>query len=137
MKGAKSSDTGGDLTVKLSYLELPLLLRYDIGSGGEGMRPFVHAGPALALKLSCSFEATDGSANVSTGCDDENGDGGAKSFDMGLMFGGGFAFRHMDHTFSIGVRYNLGLLNIAEGEDLSTKNRVLSIVGTFEWPWGK
>ena len=139
MKGAKVSDAGFELTSKLSYLEVPLLLRYDIGSGSsDGVRPFIHAGPALALKLTCSFEGNDGTSNFSTGCDDENGDGGAKTFDMGLMFGGGLAFRHMEHTFSIGVRYNLGLLNIAKdntGGD--TKNRVLSIVGTFEWPWSK
>jgi hypothetical protein len=136
MKGAKVSDAGFEFTSKLSYLEVPLLLRYDVGSGGDGVRPFIHAGPALALKLSCSLEGTDGTTTASTSCDDENGDG-AKTFDLGLMFGGGLAFRHMNHTFSVGVRYNLGLLNIAEGDGADTKNRVLSIVGTFEWPWGK
>jgi hypothetical protein len=132
MKGAKSSDTGGDLTVKLSYLELPLLLRYDIGSQPD-MRPFVHAGFAPALKLSCKFEVSNGTVSGSESCDDIGDD--AKTFDLGFMFGGGLAFRHMDHTFSVGVRYNLGLLDIADGSD--SKNRVLSIVGTFEWPWGK
>src|SRR3569833_3213914 len=109
MKGAKVADAGFEVTSKLSYLEVPLLLRYDIGSGSsDGVRPFIHAGPALALKLSCSFEASDGTSSGSTGCDDENGDGGPKAFDLGLMCGGGLAFRHLDHTFSVGVRYNLG-----------------------------
>lgn len=138
MKGAKVSDAGFEVTSKLSYLEVPLLLRYDIGSGtSDGVRPFIHAGPALALKLSCSFSASDGTSSGSTGCDDENGDGGPKAFDVGFMFGGGLAFRHMEHTFSVGVRYNVGLINVADTEGVDTKNRVLSIVGTFEWPWSK
>ena len=137
MKGAKVSDANFEVTSKLSYIEVPLLLRYDVGSGSaSGVRPFVHAGPALAIKVGCSFEASDGTMSASTGCDDENGQGGPKTFDLGLMFGGGLAFRHMDHTLSVGVRYNLGLLNVADTDGVTTKNRVLAIVGTFEWPWG-
>ncbi|HEY4303756.1 MAG TPA: porin family protein [Gemmatimonadaceae bacterium] len=131
MKGAKTSESGVTGTVKLSYLEVPLLLRYEV-EGGE-VRPFFHAGPALALKLSCDVEASSGSATASESCSDAGAD--AKSFDIGLMFGGGLAFKQMNHTFSVGVRYNLGLVDIADNS--TSKNRVLSVVGTFEWPWGK
>jgi hypothetical protein len=132
MKGAKATDVEGDITAKLSYIELPLLLRYEVPAQ-SAVRPFFHAGPALALKVGCSFEVSNGSESASQSCDDFGSD--AKSFDLGLMFGGGLAFKQMQHTFSIGVRYNLGLLDLADGSD--SKNRVLSVVGTFEWPWGK
>ncbi|MBV9494092.1 MAG: PorT family protein [Acidobacteria bacterium] len=138
MKGSKASDAGTTGTLKLSYIEMPLLLRYDIGSATSGAYPFIHAGPALALKLSCNFEGTDGTFTVSGSCGDAQfGGGDAKTFDLGFMFGGGLAFRHLDHVFSIGVRYNLGLLQVGEDAGSDAKNRVLSIVGTFEWPWGK
>lgn len=132
MKGAKASDTEGELTAKLSYIEVPLLLRYDVATQ-NAVRPFVHAGPALALKVGCSFEVSDGTNTLSQSCDAFGTD--AKTFDLGFMFGGGLAFKQMDHVFSIGVRYNLGLLDLAD--DSHSKNRVLSVVGTFEWPWGK
>lgn len=132
MKGAKTGDGTFDATFKISYIEVPLLLRYEMPTQSS-MRPFFHAGPALAFKTSCSIEGSDGTQSVSVGCD--GGDSKTKTFDVGLMFGGGLAFKQMDHTFSVGLRYNLGLIEIADGAE--SKNRVLSLVGTFEWPWGK
>jgi hypothetical protein len=38
----------------------------------------------------------------------------------------------MDHTASIGVRYNVGMNDVVDNR----KNRVLSFIATFEWPWG-
>jgi hypothetical protein len=97
------------------------------------VRPFFLAGPALAFNTSCDIEAVTAEGNESGSCGDF--DDSPKTFDMGFMFGGGLAFRHMEHTLSIGVRYNLGLLEIADGAD--SRHRVLSIVASFEWPWGK
>ena len=134
MKGAKGADETGSVTLKLDYLEMPLLFRYDMMTAG-GVYPFIHAGPALALNLSCNFEGTDGTITVSGSCSDTPGAEDVKTFDLGAMFGGGIAFRQMNRTFTVGVRYNLGLLEVSDGSD--AKNRVLSFVGTFDWPWGK
>jgi hypothetical protein len=137
MKGAKASGDGATATIKLSYLEMPLLLRFDIPTDG-GVRPFLQAGPALALKLSCDLEGTDGTVTISSSCGKVTGDfesEDAKTVDVGAMLGGGLAFKQMNHVLTIGVRYNFGLVDVFQNGGL--KNRVLSIVGTFEWPWGK
>ena len=137
MKGAKGSEEGVTATIKLSYLELPLLLRFDVPTQA-GVHPFFQAGPALALKLSCDFALTDGTNSLSDSCGTVSGDfesDDAKTFDVGAMFGGGFAFKHMDHVVTIGLRYNVGLLDVFS--DGGVKNRVLALVGSFEWPWGK
>jgi hypothetical protein len=132
MKGAKA-DLGENTTgtIKLSYLELPLLLRYDAPMAGE-VHPFFHAGPALALQVGCDIAGSFEGISASTSCD--NADLDAKSFDVGAMVGGGIAFKHMQHTISIGVRYNFGLMKVFDADE-DPKNRVLSFVGTFEWPW--
>ncbi|MBV9494091.1 MAG: PorT family protein [Acidobacteria bacterium] len=134
MKGAKGSGDGATITLKLSYLELPLLVRYDLPTQ-SGVHPFLLAGPALALKLTCDIEGTDGTITVSGSCGNVSGDvesEDAKTFDFGAMFGGGLAFKHLDHLFTLGLRYNLGLVDVTDNGGV--KNRVLSIVGGFEWP---
>jgi len=137
-KGVKASDTDFNATIKLSYIELPVLFRYDFGTAG-GVRPFLLAGPALALKTGCSFEVESGGVSLSGGCDSaDDGTGETtsfKSFDVGAMFGGGLSFDVGGRTMRLGVHYNFGLVEIADGGD--AKNRVLSLVGSFEWPFHK
>ena len=137
-KGVKASDTDFEATIKLSYIELPALFRYDFGTAG-GVRPFLLAGPAFALKSGCSVEVEGGGVSLSGGCDDANdtGEGSSfKSFDVGAMFGGGLSFDVGGRTMRLGVRYNLGLVEVADNSG-SAKNRVLSLVGSFEWPFHK
>lgn len=134
MKGGEGSDATDKTTVKLSYLEIPVLLRYDFTTSG-GARPFFQAGPALAFKLGCSVEVESGGVSGSADCDAAPGGDNVKSFDLGAMLGAGVGFKRMNHVISVGLRYNFGLIEIADNSH--TKNRVLSIVGAFEWPWGK
>ena len=99
------------------------------------MKPFFYGGPAIALKLSCEVES-EGLGSSFIGDCDELPDGGAesKSFDYGLVVGGGLAFGFSGNTFTLGARYNHGMANIAAQGD--TRNRVLSVLATFEFPWG-
>lgn len=132
MKGAKASEGGAEATIKLSYIEIPLLLRWDLPASTMA-HPFFHAGPAVAFRVGCSAEINSGDVTLSSSCDNAGAD--VKTLDLGVMFGGGIAFKHMNHTASIGVRYNVGMNDIADGND--QKNRVLSFIATFEWPWSK
>lgn len=135
MKGAKFDDAGSELKGKLNYVELPLLVRFDVPTSGP-VKPFVLAGPALALQASCKLSGSDEGVTVSFDCKDfaEQADApefDPKTFDVGAMFGGGLAFDVSGRVMTVGVRYNLGL---AKAFDADVKNRVLSIVGTFEFP---
>lgn len=131
MKGATGSDNGTTGALKLNYIEIPLLFRFEFSTASD-VRPFVNFGPAPAFKISCDLEAKSGGVTVSGSCDDANLD--VKSFDLGLTGGAGLAFRHLRHTLTIGARYTYGLTDVSDAGD--AKNRVWSIVGTIDFPWG-
>jgi hypothetical protein len=133
MKGAKAEDAGFSATVKINYLEIPILGRFDIPATG-GVKPFVYAGPAIAFKLSCSSEAHGAGISVSGDCKDTNGDD-AKTFDFSGVIGGGLAFAVGGRAFTIGARYTHGFSNIGEGSD--SKNRTISALVSLEFPWPK
>jgi len=136
MKGA-GSEGDGDFSVKINYIEIPVLARFDIQTTG-GAKPFIYGGPSLAFKVGCSVEGNEGGVKVNIDCDDSNNQFGFpefKSFDYGLVIGGGLAFDVSGKTLSIGARYNHGLGKVIEDSD--AKNRVISILASIEFPWGK
>jgi hypothetical protein len=49
--------------------------------------------------------------------------------------GGGLAFGVGGRTGTIGVRYDVGFVKLLS--DADSKNRVLSFMGTLEWPFRK
>lgn len=135
MKGAKMSALGVTQTAKLDYLEIPVLLRYDVPAVTRA-RPFVNGGLATAFKISCTFDATGGGLSGSADCDDPAIQGDElETFDFSVVLGGGIAFDVGGRVASIGVRYTRGLMSI--GDDGSVRNRVLSVLASFEFPWRK
>jgi hypothetical protein len=134
-KGAKFSDSEGAGSFKMNYIEVPLLLRYDATASGN-MRPFVYAGPAIALRASCDLVGVTGGLTENISCDDLEAQGlKFKTVDYSAIVGGGLAFNLSGKMVSVGVRYNHGLGKIAEESD--TKHRVISLTATLEFPWGK
>lgn len=121
MKGA--NEEGGDGYYKLSYLEVPLLFRYNFASGGSAA-PYLTAGPAVSFLASCTV----GDDDDSESCDDAFGpDNGYKSIDYGIMFGAGVKF----NRFGISARYNMGLANITEEDCCTEKNKALMVLGSY------
>lgn len=138
-KGAKVSESGFSAEVTLNYLEVPLLLRFDVPTTGASVFPHVYAGPALGLKLSCDFEVSGGGVNASQSCAslaDEDGED-VKSFDAGVVLGGGLGFDLGGRRLNIGARYNFGVYNIAPDGGGDTKNRAITIYGSLEFPMGR
>jgi hypothetical protein len=135
-KGAVSHEpASASATLKMNYVEVPVLLRVDVPASGE-LRPFLYAGPAVSFKASCNVEATDQGVSVSTSCDELNAQGAKlKTVDYGLVGGGGVAFNVGGRAFSIGARYDHSLGKISSDGDV--KHRVISVLATFEFPWGK
>src|SRR5262245_33483316 len=135
MKGSKFTDQGVDASFKLNYIEVPALLRYQFPVQG-GTKPFLLGGPAFAIETTCKISGSDQGTTVTFGCEDFFNQVGAnvqtKSFDVGAMFGGGLAFDVNGRVMTVGVRYNLGFMKVFS--DTDAKNRVLSFVGSFEWP---
>jgi hypothetical protein len=110
-KGAKYSATvdGTDVkvTMKLDYVEVPVLLKYGFeGASASSITPNLFAGPAVAFKASSKVKAEAGSVSA------EADASGFKSVDFGLCFGGGLDFAVGENTMGLDVRYTLGLSSI-------------------------
>lgn len=139
-KGAVSNQTEPDgtktsATLKMNYVEVPVLLRLDVAPSGD-VRPFVYAGPAISFKASCNIEGTSQGVSISSSCDALDAQGAKlKTVDYGLVGGGGVAFNVGGKAFSIGARYDHSLGKISSDDD--AKHRVISVLATFEFPWGK
>ena len=122
-RGAKGSFTEGgqtfDATVKLDVIDIPLLVNFPFNTMSS-VRPFVYAGGVPAFKVSAK-ETFKG-----PGVDEEEDIEDIKSYDFGLMFGGGVQF---GGRYGVAVDYNLGLVNLNDDstEDLSVKSRQLVI----------
>lgn len=144
MKGtrARGADEDGDdenVTVKLDYLEVPLLLQLSPTVAG-GVRPRVYAGPAFAFRARCRFDIEGTEGSLSTDCDALDGarENIFKSFDLGGMIGGELAFGGATGPgLAVGVRYTHGFTNISDVGDATIRNRALGVYGSIEFPLGR
>jgi opacity protein-like surface antigen len=130
-RGAKESGGGSDLTLKLDYIDIPVLARYDVTLPNSAARPFFLAGPTFSFQVSCDAEESGEGGSISASCDAVNqqneGSLSKKSFDTGATLGAGVAFpvdKKMDLSFS--VRYTHGLIDTFDNAD--AKNRTWSFM---------
>lgn len=99
-KGAKFNDTGTDVSIKLDYVDVPLLLKYTMA--GESARPYFLFGPSIGFSINSELSADGQSADLDN----------VASTDFGLVFGLGVNFQ----KFLLEVRYGLGLSNIIDDD---------------------
>jgi hypothetical protein len=118
-KGASTDVEGGTITTKYDYIEIPVLVKYQIPAGG--FSPNLFAGPALGFNVTA--ERTNG--------DTVDLSEGTSGTEFGLYFGAGSDFGLSAGTVSIDLRYNLGLTSInSEGEG-SINNQGFMITAGF------
>jgi hypothetical protein len=125
-KGTKISDGGDSAELKLSYIDVPVLLRYTLGTAEA--KPFILAGGSLGLKLDCKVGATSGSVSANADCTAIN-ENDQKGLDLGVTFGGGVAFNRL----SLQARYTTGLGDIFDDNDdtVTSKNKALFLLAGF------
>lgn len=122
-KGAEADTLGTRGTIKLNYVEAPILLRYTIPVRSSVLAT-VFAGPAIAGRLSSDAEATRFGRRVTTSVDDE-----VKVFDSSIVLGFEIQFPGDRRGVTVEGRYTQGLSEIDDTDsDLKVKNRVFSIV---------
>lgn len=127
-KGAATSldltDIGGTsatATIKLDYIDVPLLFRVDVPTRGTVV-PYAYAGPNVGFLLSAKAVAT-----ASGGAPQEQDiKSDTRSTDFGIAFGGGVRFGRM----LLDARYVMGLQNIVDSPTAneSAKNHVFKIL---------
>lgn len=109
MKGDKE----GEGKIKLSYLEIPVLVKYEFPTEGN-FKPNVFLGPFISFLMS----AKEG---------DEDIKDYLKSVEFGSAFGAGFSFKVGEKgMINFDARYCLGLTNIVDADGADVKNNVFS-----------
>lgn len=127
-KGLTESDQGIDVTLKLDYIEIPVLIRYAFPTEGS-LGIHVMGGPAIGIEASCKLEASFESSSASVDCDDPDAELETKTFDFGLMGGFGASLGLTDRVdLVVDLIYNLGLTSIEDsGAGADVKNRAFTI----------
>jgi opacity protein-like surface antigen len=124
MKGAKLSALGEDANTKLTYLDIPVLLRYNIPLESTSVTPYVYAGPSFGLLLSAKQDYSfDG------GGDDVDIKDEMKDTEFGWVLGAGVQIQR----FMIEARYTQGFTDIEDEDsvdfgDSSVKNKAFMIL---------
>jgi hypothetical protein len=112
-KGSKFDETflGEEIKSTINYLEIPVLLKYK--SNSERIGFFGQAGPALGFALSGKTTVGDESASIDFEED------GLRRTDLGFHLGAGVSFG----KFLVDARYMLGVANLSDAEEGTTRNR--------------
>lgn len=109
--GMGSQDNDADIKLPFNYLSVPVLLRFNLSE-----KVNIHAGPQVGFLLSAKATAGGDSADI-------------KEYFTGTDFGAAFGIGGDFGKFNGGVRYYLGLSNIAEDatDNESFKNSAFQI----------
>ena len=128
MQGATTSesfwigedDVDVDVTVKLDYLNIPLMAKYYVTEGFS-----LQAGPQVGFLLSAK-------AKVEAGGEEEEEDikDDFKGLDFGLNFGAGY---ELESGLGFDARYNLGLSNIGDHDEADGGNGVFQIAVSYSF----
>jgi hypothetical protein len=104
-KGSKRDVTGGTASVKLNYLEIPVLFRVQL-AGGTSFKPNFYAGPEIAFLLTAKYSPASG------GDMDVKND--YKSTDFGLIGGVGAEYPIGSGKLLVDIRYDAGLSKVVK-----------------------
>lgn len=116
--------TASGETAKMNYLQVPVLLRWDVMAKSP-MHPFFMAGPAAAFQVGCDLSASGQTAS----CDDLSQAGQSpqkKTFDVLGVAGAGLGFNVGATQMSVGARYSYGFSDAFQNSDI--KNRYFSVL---------
>ncbi|MBW7934363.1 MAG: PorT family protein [Gemmatimonadaceae bacterium] len=109
------------------YLEAPLLVEFAVAkprSAASYGRPYLLAGPSVALRLSC--ELTEPGLFGTTGCKTWIKDYGLRRFDAGVVTGFGLEFgKERRPRQQLELRYTRGIMDIGRAEH--TRSHVVTV----------
>lgn len=126
MKGGKFDDGTSKGSIKLNYIDIPLLFKFRFPSKTGQVSPHLYVGPQLGFKMSCKFSVS-GATTASGNCTDPPFSTETKSNDFSLVTGGGVDVGRA----LIDVRYDWGVSRVEKsttGPADDVKNRTLYIL---------
>jgi hypothetical protein len=120
-----------DLTMKYDYIDIPVLINYQIPGDGS-VKPILFAGPSLGFLVNstASVSASAGGQSASADANIPN----QASIDFGILFGGGVAINVSDqYKMLFNVRYGFGLGSVDNGSpSADVKNSYFAFMTGFE-----
>ena len=117
-QGAKYSESGYEETLKLNYLNIPLMGKLYVTEGLS-----LQAGPQVGFLMSAKYAFEEDGISADIDVKDD-----MKGLDFGLNFGVGY---ELPMGLGFDLRYNLGLTNVADNDEADGKNAVLQITASY------
>jgi hypothetical protein len=140
-KGSKVKGTGSNSSlegsVRISYIEVPLLGKFWFPVSDSQVKPFIFVGPAVAFKVGCTLEGEILSVTGSEDCD-KTSVVKIKSTDFGGTVGGGIQFRAGNQIVVVDARYTHGFTDVNDsGNNQEIKNRAFMATVGLGFPIGR
>ncbi len=135
LKGASYTSTLGTLDTKPSYIEVPILLGYQIPIQRSSFSPRIFVGPDLGVEVGCKVSLSSGGSTTEMNCNDPSLGLSNTTFDFGALGGVGIGFPLGAGSIEVNAFYSLGFSKIWSGVD--AKNRSLSVSVAYMFPTGK
>jgi hypothetical protein len=141
-KGAKVKGKGNNAalegSIRINYIEIPVLGKFWIPVSDPGVKPFVFAGPEVEFKVSCTAEGAILAVTGSEDCDKTGNEINLKSTDFGVTGGAGVQFKAGGQDVRVDARYTFGLTDIndssASTDNREVKNRAFAVTVGLGWP---
>ena len=110
VKGGKETEEGDESVLKLSYIDIPVLLKFNLPLEGKSWAPNLYAGPYLAFLMGADINDYDVKDAFS-------------STDFGLVVGAGADFKLSEgkHMLELDFRYSMGFTKIYDAGDLDVQ----------------
>lgn len=131
-KGAKRKLPGGELTAKIDYVDVPLLVVFRREMIEDTFWLNMHAGPVLSFKVSAQGEVSEGGNYAGRDIDAIT-----SNADYGGAVGVGGAWNIGRFDVVLDARYTVSFVSIDDsGEDLDFRNNAFSLLAGVAVPLG-
>lgn len=127
-KGAHEEEGADEATLKLDYIEFPILAVAHVPLGEKARLDFF-GGPTLGFNVKSELEITLGGFTGSADLD------GVEAFEFGVAFGAGVNFDAGPVVLGVDGRYGLGVTDVASDGD-GGKNRGFAVMASLGFPIG-
>ena len=121
-----SSGSGVEGTLKLGYLEVPVLAVLTVPANPSLIGGRLSAGPAFALRTRCNYSAPTTDATNITNCDADV----SKIVDVGVVVGAGVKIGKGAGGVTLDVGYDYGFMNVLQanvGGSARNRNLLFSV----------
>lgn len=114
-------------SLRMNYLELPVLGRYHPPITVGQVSPTLHAGPVLGYNVWATIEDKGFGQSTITDVRDQ-----VRTMEVGLSIGGGVDVPFRNGTVSLDLRYEVGLTSFSEGDAVRNQGIILTAGFAFE-----